>query len=87
MKHYIATLAERNGEYLYNHVFKMRARNDSAARSRQMRIAGKWYEGEREKSDTGFYFHSSEVHVEPGSLQEISQAAYDEITLIEELHE
>lgn len=86
MKHYIATLAERNGEYLYSHVFKMRARNDSSARSRLLKIAGKWYEGSRKKSDTGFYFHGGEVHVEPGRLQEVSQATYDEITLIEELH-
>lgn len=75
---YIAKINERNGEYEYSHITRMKLDTDEKPEEALKNIASTWYGGEADAQDDDcFYFHDGCVCVTPGEIHEVSEQIFD----------
>ena len=79
VKHYLVTLDERNGEYEYKHVLRLKLPARKKPEVALRNISKDWYDATRQEADGGYYFNCGEVHVSVGLIKEISELAFNEL--------
>lgn len=86
-KFYIGQINTRNGEYEYETTVKFRTGGSPDRYLR--RIASTFYDDEggelQDGKDGAYYFNGGEVACSEGDNQEISEAAFNELTMLTEM--
>ena len=86
LKHYLGQLEIRHGEYEFTYTLKFRTTGEPY---KYLNSIARGFYGEPDEAQdadsTGYYFNCGEVFVEAGGIQELSQATFDELTLLTEL--
>jgi len=79
MRHFIAKIEERNGDYEYSHTYTFKAVDLADAISEHEIYTSDFYCSEADEADGGYYFHAGSIFVEAGDVKEISEITYNEI--------